>query len=68
MTFALTLNFLRSSNGKESVCDAGVQDLIPEWESSSGAGNGNPLRNENSKDRGLSGYSPWGLKEETIST
>ena len=43
-----------SSNGKESVCDAGVQDLIPEWESSSGAGNGNPLpysRLENSMDR-----------------
>ena len=43
-----------SSNGKESVCDAGNQGSIPELGSSSGEGNGNPLQYsclEDSMDR-----------------
>ena len=43
-----------SSNGKESACEAGDQGSIPELESSSGEGNGNPLQYsclENSMDR-----------------
>ena len=43
-----------SSNSKESACEAGDQDSIPELGSSSGEGNGNPLQYsclENSMDR-----------------
>ena len=51
---------------KESACDAGDQGLIPGLGSSSGEGNGNALPYcclENSMDRSLAGYSPWGRKE-----
>ena len=51
---------------KESACDAGDQGLIPGLGSSSGEGNGNALLYcclENSMDRSLAGYSPWGRKE-----
>ena len=43
-----------SLKGKESACEAGDQGSIPELESSSGEGNGNPLQYsclENSMDR-----------------
>ena len=54
-------------SGKESACKAGDLDLIPGWEDSPGAGNGNPLKYsclENPHgERKLAGYSPWGFKE-----
>ena len=56
-TEMLELAFPCSSNGKESACEAGDQGSIPELESSSGEGNGNPLQYsclENSMDRGVS--------------
>ena len=43
------------SLGKESACNAGDPDSIPEWGRSPGKGNGNPLQYsclENSMDRG----------------
>ena len=44
-----------SSDGKESVCNAGDPGLIPGWGRSSGEGNGNPLQYSclgNPMDRG----------------
>ena len=55
-----------SSNGKESACDAGDQDLIPGLGSSSREGNGNPLQYsclENSVDRIACGATAWGCQE-----
>ena len=43
------------SLGKESACNAGDLDSVPEWGRSPGKGNGNPLQYpclENSMDRG----------------
>ena len=51
----LPLNFLRSSDRKESACNAGNPGLIPESGRTPGEGNGNPLQYsclENSMDRG----------------
>ena len=47
-------------------CNAGDQGSNPGLGSSSGEGNGNALQYsclENSMDRSLAGYSPWGRKE-----
>ena len=46
--------------------NTGDMSLIPGSGRSSGEGNGYSLQYsclENSMDRGLAGYSPWGLKE-----
>ena len=54
------------SDGKESACNGGHSGLIPGLGRSPGEGNGNLLQYsglENSKDRSLAGYSPWGHKE-----
>ena len=40
-----------SLNGKESACEVGDQGSIPELESSSGEGNGNPLQYSCLKNR-----------------
>ena len=51
--------FPGGSDGKESACNGGDPGLIP-WR------DGNPLLYsclENSIDRGLAGYSPWGCRE-----
>ena len=51
------------SDGRKSACNAGEPGLIPGSEKSPGAGNGNPLQYsclENSKERSLAGYRPWG--------
>ena len=56
----------RSSDGKESACNAGDPVSISGLERSSGEGNGNPPQYsclENSMDRGGEGYSPRGHKE-----
>ena len=54
------------SDGKESACNAGDQGSIPGSGRSPGERNGNPLQYscvENSMERSLVGYSPWGHKE-----
>ena len=51
--------------GKEPAHNASDLGLIPGLGGSPGEGNGNPLQNsclENSVDRSLVGYSPWGHK------
>ena len=56
------MGFPCGSAGKESACNAGNLDLIPELGRSPGEGNGSPLQYsglENSMDY----ISPWGLKE-----
>ena len=59
--------FPGSSDGKESVCNAGDLGLIPRSGRSPKERNGNPLQYaclENALDRGnLMAYSPWGHKE-----
>ena len=56
-------------SGKESTCSAGAAGnigSIPGLGRSPGEGNGNPLQYsclENSMERSLVGYSPWGHKE-----
>ena len=61
------LGFSRSSDGKESACNAGELDLIPGLGTSPGGGHGNPfqyscLENPHGP-RSLAGYRPWGRKE-----
>ena len=55
------------SEGKESACNAGDQDSIPESRRSPGGGNGSPLQYsclENPMGRGaLVDYGQWGLKQ-----
>ena len=49
------MGFPDGSDGKESACNAGDPDSVPEWGRSPGEGNGNPLQYsclENSMDRG----------------
>ena len=49
------LGFPGGSEGKESACNAGDQDLIPGFSRSLGGGTGNPLQYscwENPMDRG----------------
>ena len=51
---------------KNLPANAGDASSIPESGRSSGGGDGSPLQYyclENSMDRSLAGYSPWGLKE-----
>ena len=60
------MGFPGGSNGKESVCNVGNLDLIPELGRSPGGGHGNPLQyscleNPNGQ-RNLEGYSLWGCK------
>ena len=58
------------SDGKEPACYAEDLGLIPGSGRSPGEGHGNPLRYsrlENSMDRSLSGYSPWGCKKSDTS-
>ena len=59
--------FPGSSDGKESVCNAGDLGLIPRSGRSPKERNGNPLQYaclENALDRGnLMAYSPWVHKE-----
>ena len=48
--------------------DAGDAGSVPRLERSSGVGNGNPLQYscmENSMERSLVDYSPWGRKSQT---
>ena len=50
-----TIGFPDGSDGKESACNVGDLDSIPESGKSSGEGNGNPLQYsclENPRDRG----------------
>ena len=52
-------------SGKASACNAGDTGSFPGLGRSPGEGNGNPLQYswlENSMDRCLAGYSPWGGK------
>ena len=48
------------SDGKESTCNVGHLDSIPELGRSPGGGHGNPQRR-------LAGYSPWGHRESHTS-
>ena len=61
------MGFPGSSDGKESVCNAGDPGSIPGLARSPGGGHGNPLQYsclENPHgQRKPTGYSPWGLKE-----
>ena len=53
-------------NSPAKAGDSEDVDLIPGSERSPGEGNGNPLQYsclENSRQRSLAGYSPWGCKE-----
>ena len=62
MTFA----FGGQVRWKESACNLGDPDSIPGSGRSPGERNGNPLQYsclENSMERSLVGYSPWGHKE-----
>ena len=61
--------FPGDSDGKESACNVGDPGLISELRISPEEGNGNPLQYsclENSMDRSLAGYSPWGCKESHL--
>ena len=54
------------SAGKESTCNVGDLDSIPELGRSPGGGQGNTpvfLPGESHGQRSLVGYSPWGCKE-----
>ena len=58
--------FPGGSVSKESACNASDPGSIPGSGRSPGEGNGNLVQYsclENSTDRALMGYSPWGLKE-----
>ena len=61
------IDFPGGSHGKESSCNVGGLDLIPELGRSPEGGHGNPLQYfclENPQgQRSLVGYSPWGHKE-----
>ena len=62
----LTWSSSIDTDGKVSARNAGDLGLIPGSGRSPGEGNGNPLQYsclENSTDRSLIGYSPWGRKE-----
>ena len=66
-----TWGFPGGANGKEPPADAGDTGdagLIPESDSSSGGGHGNPLQYpclENPMDRGASGPQPTGSQSRT---
>ena len=64
--FAHKWGFPGGSDGEESACNAGDVGSVPGSGRSPGEGNSHPLQYsclENSMDRDLSGYSPWGCKE-----
>ena len=57
------------NNPPANAGDAGDVGLISGSERSLGEGNGNPCQYpclENSMDRSLSGYNPWGHKESDM--
>ena len=64
---AVPLGFPNGSNGEESACNVADQGSIPGLGRSPGGGHGNPLQYSGLENphgqRGLVGYSPWGLKE-----
>ena len=66
----LSLDFLGSSESKESVCNAGDPGSIPGSGRCPGEGNGNPLQYcclENPHgQKSLVGYSPWSCKESDM--
>ena len=67
--FKLEWGFPRGSYGKESTCNVGDLGLIPGLGRSPGEEKDYPLQYsglENSKERGLAGYSPWGCKESDM--
>ena len=60
------MGFPGGSHCKERACSTGDLDLTPGSGRSPGEKNGNPLQYsclENSMERSLVGYSPWGHKE-----
>ena len=58
------MDFLGSSDGKESACNAGDLGSIPGLGRSPEEGNGNALQCSCLKNpHGLEGYSPWGCNE-----
>ena len=79
--FAICKGFLGVSDSTESACSAGDVGLIPGSGRSSGKGKGNPIHfcllqgrptpnpflpGEFYGQRGLAGYSPWGLKKSEM--
>ena len=63
------MGFPGGSESKEFACNAGHLGLIPGLGRTPGGWHGNPLQYsclENPTDRGLVGYSPWGLKESDM--
>ena len=59
------LGFPCGSGVKNTPVNSGDTGSVPGLERSPGEGNGNPLRSsclENSTERSLAGYSPWGRK------
>ena len=66
LVFSRYTGFPGGSLGEESACDAEDPCSVPGLGRSRGEGNGNPLQYsclENSMDRELAGYSPWGHQE-----
>ena len=62
-------SFPSDSDRKESACNVGDLGSIPGLGRSPGEGNDYPFQYpclENSMDRSLSGYSPWGHKESVM--
>ena len=60
------LGSLSDASGKELAWNAEDAGLIPRLERSPGAGHDNPFQYsclENTMDRSLVGYSPWGCKK-----
>ena len=63
---SLSMGFPGGSASKESACSVGYWSLIPGLGRYPGDGNGNPFQYsylENSLDRSLAGYNPWGRNE-----
>ena len=68
-TMLLHLGSPGGLDGKESACNTGGMGSIPGSGRSPGGGNGNILQYsclENSMERSLGGYSPWGHKESDM--
>ena len=63
---SLSMDFPGGSASKVSACSVGYWSLIPGLGRYPGDGNGNPFQYsylENSMDRSLAGYNPWGHNE-----
>ena len=60
----------RGSDGKESACNVGDLDSIPELGRSPGGGHGHPLQYSCLKNphgqKSVAAYSPWGHKESDM--